>query len=502
MKNQYTDKALHVARPKIDAGNLDLPSVSQVAWRALLRANTPPLFFRYGGPIAEVNFEANGAPAVRLVNENRMRSVLGRVAWWYKFIRDEERNALPPVHVVRDMLAMPDIPLPVLSRIVEAPVFAPDGTLQTNPGYHDASRCYYAPTHGLVTPGIPQQPTPSEVSRALTLITQELLGDFPFVGDAELAHAVALLLLPFVRELIDGPTPLHLIEKPAPGTGAGLIAEMLTYPFLGHAASVMAEGRDDDEWRKRITAKLMTGESIILIDNIRSQLDSSALSAALTGLSWEDRILGHSRMVKIPVRVIWVATGNNPGLSNEMARRTVRIRLDSGVGQPWLRTTFRHPDLRGWAIKHRPELIWAALTIVQAWMVVGKPDGKIVMGSFEHWSKVIGGILEANGIPGFLENIHQLYDQSDAEGQAWKAFVEEWQKQFGSQEVGVSKLYKIVAPINGDPIDLNLGDGTERSQKTRLGRLLMKNRNRKFGALTIVASGTKKGAQQWKLIIV
>src|SRR5262249_44458156 len=159
------------------------------------------------------------------------------------------------------------------------------------------------PANGLQIPAVSQQPSFTEVSRGVTLITEELLGDFPFVGDSERAHALALFLLPFVRELIDGPTPLHLIEKPTPGTGAGLLADMLTYPFLGRTVSVMAEGRDDDEWRKRITAKLRTGESTILIDNIRSQLDSSALSAALTGISWDDRLLGQNTMVKIPIRV-------------------------------------------------------------------------------------------------------------------------------------------------------------------------------------------------------
>jgi hypothetical protein len=124
------------------------------------------------------------------------------------------------------------------------------------------------------------------------------------------------------------------------------------------------------------------------------------------------------------------------------------------------------------------------------------------MGSFERWSRVMGGILEFNGINGFLGNIHQLYDQSDAEGQAWKEFVQEWHNQYGSQEVGVSELYKVVAPFYGDPIDLNLGDGNEKSQKTRLGRLLMKNRDRQFAGFTIVAAGTKQGAQRWKLIIV
>ena len=37
----------------------------------------------------------------------------------------------------------------------------------------------------------------------------ELLGDFPFTGDAERPHAVGFLLLPFLRELVDGPTPIH-----------------------------------------------------------------------------------------------------------------------------------------------------------------------------------------------------------------------------------------------------------------------------------------------------
>src|SRR5262249_48617090 len=181
MKNQYTDKALLTPRPKIDAGNLDLPSVTQAAWRAFLASNNPPSVFRYGDSIAAVNFDVNGASFARLLDQHRMRAILGRVAYWYKLTMAGEKPSLPPMAVVQDMLAKPDIPLPILSRIVEAPVFAPDGTLQTNPGYHDASRCYYAPAHGLAIPRVPQLPTPSEVSHALTLL-KELLGDFPFVG--------------------------------------------------------------------------------------------------------------------------------------------------------------------------------------------------------------------------------------------------------------------------------------------------------------------------------
>src|SRR5262245_30496682 len=113
MKNQYIDEALLNPRPKIYAGNLDLPSVSQAAWRALLATNNPPSVFRYGDSIASVNFDVNGAPVVRLLDQDRMRAVLARVAWWYRPSKtDDEKPSLPPNHVVRDMLANPDNPLP------------------------------------------------------------------------------------------------------------------------------------------------------------------------------------------------------------------------------------------------------------------------------------------------------------------------------------------------------------------------------------------------------
>jgi len=107
----------------------------------------------------------------------------------------------------------------------------------------------------------------------------------------------------------------------------------------------MTEGRDEDEWRKRITARLLQGTPLILIDNVRSRLDSAALSAALTSEIWEDRVLGFSKTAAVPVKCTWVATANNPSLSLEVARRTVSIRLDSEVERPWERTNFKHPHL-------------------------------------------------------------------------------------------------------------------------------------------------------------
>lgn len=490
--------------PAINAGTLDLPRIAEEVWVALGEANRPPGIFRYGGFPARIETDDHGAPVIRVLTHDRLRHLLARVADWYTLRRAKgemvRRPALPPVHVVRDLLARPDPPLPILTRIVEAPVFAADGSLQTVPGYYAPSRTYYRPAPGFIVPPVPERPTPAEVTRARQLLMDELLGDFPFIGEAERAHAVALLLLTFIRECIDGPTPLHVIEKPSPGTGASLLADVVTYPAIGRRAGSMTEGRDEDEWRKRVTAKLQTGAPVVLIDNLKCRLEAAAVSAAITSDVWEDRLLGHTEMVRIPVRCVWIATGNNPALSAEMTRRTIRVRLDARVDRPWLRDGFRHPDIRRWVAAHRAELVWAALTLIQAWLVAGRPRAGVRLGMFEDWSATMGGILQVAGIPGFLGNLEEFYEASDAEGAAWRAFVARWWERHAENAVGVSDLYQLVNPVEEDSLDLPLGDGKEQSQKIKLGKLIAGARDRQFDGLRIVAAGTFRRAVRWQLV--
>jgi hypothetical protein len=266
--------------------------------------------------------------------------------------------------------------------------------------------------------------------------------------------------------MIDGPTPLHLIEKPSPGTGATIMIDVITIILTGTSIGVMTESADDEEWRKRITAKLRQAPVAVLIDNLKRPLDSSAFAAALTAPYWEDRILGASEMVRFPIRCIWIATGNNPEFSNEMARRLVRIRLDARVDQPWRRENFRHPDLRLWVRANRAKLVAACLTLCQAWIAKGKPSGRTSIGSYENWACVIGGILETASIPGFLSNIDEMMDASDGEGAMWRSFVRAWWDRYGSADVGTGDLYEVA--VTCEPA-LPLGTGGDRSQRIRLG---------------------------------
>lgn len=486
------------SRPRIDAGDQDLERISTEAWNALDRSNHPPRLFRFGG--VPVRVEGGGddtVPIAQALNEDRLGHELARSAVWYKTTeKGGERSASPPTRMIRDMLAAPSYPLSPLLSIVQTPVFAPDGSLHTEAGYHAAGRTFYAPSPGFSVPPVPERPTAADVARARALIVDDLLGEFPFVDGAERANAVALFLDPYVRNLIDGPTPLRLIEAPAPGSGKGLLADVVLRPAVGRRVAVMPAANDDDEWRKRITAQLCLMPAAILIDNIVKALDSGSLSSALTATWWTDRRLGAHEMVNVPVRCAWLGTANNPTMSTELARRTVRIRLDAKVDRPWQRTGFRHEDLRTWVDDNRAALVWSALVLGRAWIADGAPLSSVTLGSFERWAAVVGGILETAGVDGFLGNLEVFYEAADTEGAIWRQLVALWSEQHGEGEVGVAELFGIATTVEG----FDFGKGSERAQKTAFGVALNGQRDRVIGEFRVVNTRTLQRAKRWRLI--
>jgi hypothetical protein len=487
--------------PQIDATCGDLPAMASKAWSALIKANDPPVLFEYAGKLIRIEKTNEKQATIRVLTQDRLHYELAGVAVWYKWTKWGRKQTPPPFAVVRDILARPNPPLPPLTRIIEAPMFGKDGELIITPGYHRAAQVYYSPRINFTVAPIPKQPSAQEIEAATNLIL-DILMDFPFVSLQERANAIPIMLLSFVRDLIDGPTPLHLIEKPSPGTGATLLAEMLMYPSMGGSLPVLTEARDDDEWRKRITTKLIEGAPVIFIDNVRRRLESSALATALTGIVWEDRLLGLNETIQIPQRCVWIATANNPVLSQEIVRRTVRIRLDAKSDRPWLNRKFKYPNLREWVAMHRADLVHACLVLIQAWIAAGKPVGNLnvgnLIGSFESWAMLMGGILKIAGIDGFLSNLNDFYEESDAEGAGWRAFVTAWFAKFDSSPVGVSSLYELISSSQ-EPIEIGLGEGSEQSRKIRLGKRLTQMRERVFDGFRICEAGKVNGAKQWKL---
>jgi hypothetical protein len=298
------------------------------------------------------------------------------------------------------------------------------------------------------------------------------------------------MITPFVREMIDGPTPLHGIDAPTAGTGKGLLAELVARVATGEPINVMSEAKDQEELRKRITAVLLEGRPFALFDNVTRRLAGGPLAALLTAETWSDRLLGVSKMVRLPVRTIWIATGNNLSCLREIARRTVWIRLDAKIERPWARAKFKHDPIRTWAHQHRAELVWALLVLVQHWIIRGRPAFRArTLGSYESWAEVIGGILDTAGIEGFLANIAAFHARADAETAAWSDFIDAWWQTYRDRVVTVADLF----PLATEFLLEALGDGLDRAQRTRLGRALAQRIDCIIGGRRLVAASAQDG---------
>jgi putative DNA primase/helicase len=208
---------------------------------------------------------------------------------------------------------------------------------------------------------------------------------------------------------------------------------------------------------------------------------------------WTDRLLGGNDIVSYPVRTIWIATGNNPALSREIARRTVRCRMDAGVDHPESRSGFLHA-LPDWAHTRRADLVWACLTLIQNWIAAGRPPWTgTPLGSLESWCRTMGGIFEAPRAPGFLENLENFRESSDEESAMWTAFLQRWLESYGVREVVAAELFEIARDV------LDLGTGTTKAQQTILGHQLAFQRDRWYGNLKIERRGITDGRRRWAL---
>jgi hypothetical protein len=410
--------------PEIQINDRFLRDIAADSLKALEAANEPPFLFRRGGTVIRV-VEADTLE-IKHLDAAGLKGVLDRAADFIavkektvngKPVRDA-KPARPPADLAPDLLARADtMTLPKLNQLASSPVFVRGGELVGIDGYHANSGTL------LRLEGLTGVRSDIPVADALAFLRHELLIDFPFAdARAGFAHTLAALFQQFVRQLIDGPTPLYLIEAPTRGSGKGLLCDVLSLVTTGSRAHVMVKTKDGDELEKRVTSMLLTGARVILLDNVH-ELSGATLAAALTATIWRGRLLGKSEMLTLPNNALWLATGNNISLDDDMPRRIIPIRLDPGVERPEYRAGFKHTNLPEWAARNRSDLVSACVSIVQSWVNAGMPEGKQSLGTYESWARVLGGILEHAGVDGFLTGRQALYETANAEPNEWAAVL-------------------------------------------------------------------------------
>jgi hypothetical protein len=138
--------------------------------------------------------------------------------------------------------------------------------------------------------------------------------------------------------------------------------------------------------------------------------------------------------------------------------------------------------------------VWALLTMIQAWIAAGRPEGSgPVLGSVESWCRVMGGIFHACGLEGFLSNLDEFRAEADDETGSWTAFVEAWWAAHGGNEVHAADLYEAARD------HISMRGESRRDQEVSLGMQLGQKRDRRFGDRFIRKVGAG-GHRAWQLV--
>lgn len=285
-----------------------------------------------------------------------------------------------------------------ITGVVTAPTMRSDGTIIQKSGYDAHSGLLVELSRGW--PTIPERPTRDDAKRAAKELL-EVIEDFPFLDEVHRSGWVSLVLTLLGRPAIKGPCPLFHIDANTAGSGKSLACDAAGIIATGQRLPRKTWPGDDDEMRKTITAVAIESLPIVLLDNIARHLGSASLDAALTGTTWSDRLLGFSKTTgTLPLTTVWASTGNNIQLVGDTARRTMFVRLKTDLENPEERTGFAHPDLIDWVRTERRRLAVAALTLLRAYVVAGRPKQNLPpWGSYEAWSDLIRQEIVWVGLP-------------------------------------------------------------------------------------------------------
>jgi hypothetical protein len=308
-----------------------------------------------------------------------------------------------------------------LEGIISGPILRADGTILATKGYDPETGLLCEPS--VIIPEIADHPPCQQIHQAVETLL-DAVADFPFQNDAHRAVWFAFLLTILARFAFSGSAPLFLADANIRGSGKGLLCDLAAIIATGRRIPRMANPRDDDEGRKRITSLALSGDTLVLIDNIDGGLGGASLEAAITSTEWRDRILGRSEIVTLPLTATWCATGNNVVLTGDMPRRVAHMRLTTLMENPEEREGFRHPDLIQWAVKQRGYLLAAALTLLRGYCAAGRPDQHLKSwGSFEEWSDLIRSAIVWADLPDPGQTRLELIQTCDMEAHSLSALL-------------------------------------------------------------------------------
>ena len=436
-------------RPTMKVENGKLSETATLAETLLKNANVP--FYERSNvlvrPIIKIvdTFHGRKTSVAQFatIDQTYMRDALSRAANWYKLDMRERRWIAtdPPHDVAATVLGRSgEWTFPTVAGVITTQTMRPDGTILDQPGYDPATRLLLIDPPAMVP--IPDKPTRDDALAALALLNG-LLTEFPFVNEVSRGVALSTMITPVVRGAFPV-APMHVADAPVPSSGKSYLFDTAAAIAIGRAMPVIAAGTVE-ETEKRLGAALLTGQPLITIDNVNSELKGDALCQIIERSMPQIRSLGRSELVDVEARTTLFANGNNITIVGDLCRRVIRARLDPRMEQPELRVFTGNPMAT--VLENRGAYVAAALTICRSYITAGRPDLKPRLASFEGWCDTVRSALTWLGVADPVASMEMIRDE-DPEKSALGALLGAWASVIGTGIANAVQLKEVIEMVN------------------------------------------------------
>jgi Domain of unknown function (DUF6371) len=315
---------------------------------------------------------------------------------------DKRDATLPPLIARMYLNWKGEWRLPPLNGITTAPLLSEDGSIRTACGY-DAATGLWCERVPDVASLVPAKPTIDQAAATLMVVRDAFktlcfadantvvfdgvttvdLGQPP--GMDESSFLVSLLGAVCRASLWLAPGSLiRAAQTSGSGAGKGKLARCVCVVAYGRQPSAVTAGGSSEEFEKRISAALLEGGPVVLLDNCNNMtLRSASLDSALTERPSKVRQFRTLELVAINTVASVFVTGNGVVLAQDTVRRFIPTELDARMEDPERRSF--PGDILTDVTFNRSTILAALLTIWRYGRLAAGIERGIVLGSYEQW---------------------------------------------------------------------------------------------------------------------
>lgn len=345
------------------------------------------LFYQRAGRVVTIH-QQQGSPVLKELNIHDLSIEMARLSRWQRYDGRVKKSVPidPSTKCLTTLLENQKHSfLESIEGITQQPIIRNDGSVIFDTGYDEVTKLYACfDTEKFKVKDKQIYTDALEAKKEL----ETLLEEFQFEDAVDESAALCAMLTASIRAQLPY-APMFLIKAHQPGTGKGVLSELISLFATSANLSPLPFPKESTECEKLLLAELLKAPAVLFFDNITSDLyPHKSLCSAITSETLTGRVLGESRTAMVGTRTLFLANGNNVVPVGDMTRRTIPINLDAREEFPASRE-FKNPDLINQLKQNRHHYVSCALTIISAWIKAGKPTTQCkTLNSFARWSEL------------------------------------------------------------------------------------------------------------------